>query len=45
MKKLERLVPNAVLRYALVLACLVCVGFAGSWSGRELGRMLYRLTH
>lgn len=45
MKKRELLVPNAVLRYALVLAGLVGLWFAGSWVGRELGKMAYRLTH
>ncbi len=45
MKKLELLVSNAVLRYALILAFWLACGFAGSWVGQVLGRALYRLTH
>ncbi|MEW6373744.1 MAG: hypothetical protein AB1584_22755 [Pseudomonadota bacterium] len=45
MKKRELLVPNAVLRYALILAFLLACGFAGSLAGGELGKVLYHLTH
>lgn len=45
MKKFALLIPNAVLRYALILAVLAGLWFAGSWVGGQLGRALYRLTH
>ena len=45
MKNLELLVPNAVLRYTLILACLACPWFAGSLVGRALGKAFYYLTH
>ena len=45
MKKRELRAPNAVLRYALILAAVVGLWFAGSWIGRQLGRALYYLAH
>ena len=45
MKKLELLVPNAVLRYALMLVFWLACGVAGSWVGGGLGKVLYHLTH